>query len=178
MQKKNYPQNKKKISLAVPETCHQASSLFSIPDIKLYSYRIKPTYQCNTEPGDNPILYAPSFLFLWALHYVVKNPHPFSSLLCHRSQCYSPLAFMWLKLRLKNERRLMGSDVSSPMINKNLRQHIAITNYSALSIGTWLQLMKNHHNYYENLSIPIFWLDSHKNNIDIHKIISKLQYGT
>ncbi|WP_455476471.1 hypothetical protein [Bartonella sp. B17] len=172
---KNIPsQSKKKIFLAVPETCYQTSFCFSIPDITLCFYRIHPTYQCNITPQIKPVLYAPSFFALWALHYAVKNPHLFSSLLCHEEQWYSPLALMWLKLRLKNDRRLMGSDVPSPMIMKSLHKHVANSNYSALSIDTWLQLVKNYKMNCKDLSPNLFWLNNYKNNINIHQIISKL----
>ncbi|WP_455481628.1 hypothetical protein V4P56_03835 [Bartonella sp. B35(2025)] len=173
MQKNTTLESEKKIFLAIPETCYQTSSLFFIPNIKLCFYRIKPTYQCNIIPQKKPILYAPSFLALWALHYTVENPHLFSALLCHGKQWYSPLALIWLKLRLKNDRYLMGSDVPSPMIIKALHQHVAVSNYSTLPIGTWLQLIKNYETNYNNLSIPLLWLDNYKNNTDIHKVILK-----
>ncbi|ACS51616.1 hypothetical protein [Bartonella grahamii] len=173
---KNIPQkSKKQIFLAVPETCYQTLPLFSIPDITLYFYRIKPTYQCNMVPKRKAILYAPSFFALWALYYAVKNPSLFSSIFCYGKQWSSPLALTWLKLRLQNDRRLMGSDVPSPMIMKALHQHIATNDYSALPIGTWLQFVKNYKTNCKNLSIPLFWLDNYKNNINIQQIISKLQ---
>ncbi|AGF74728.1 putative membrane protein [Bartonella australis AUST/NH1] len=167
--------SKKQIHLAVPETCHQALSLFAAPDIKLYFYRIKPVYQCTIERREKPVLYAPSFLALWALHYSVQNPHLFSSILCYGEQQYSPLAFMWFKLRLKIERYLMGSDVSSPIITRALRRHTANADYSALPIGTWLQLAKNYQNHRENSPVTLFWLDKHKNSADLHQMILKLQ---
>ncbi|WP_455480384.1 hypothetical protein V3564_04380 [Bartonella sp. B12(2025)] len=175
MQKNAPSKNKEQVFLAVPETCYQISPLFSTANITLYFYRIKPTYQCNMVPPRKPILYAPSFFALWALHYAVKNPSLFSSLLCYGKQWYSPLALMWLKLRLQNDRRLMGSDVPSPMIMKALYQHVTNGEYSALSIGTWLQFVKNYKTNYKNLSTPLFWLDDYKNNSNIHEIISKLQ---
>ncbi|MBB4076974.1 hypothetical protein GGR08_001289 [Bartonella fuyuanensis] len=177
MQKNNLQKakSKKQILLAVPDTCYQTFPLFSIPAIILRFYRIKPTYQCNIEPGRKAILYAPSFFVLWALYYAVKNPSLFSSIFCYGKQWSSPLALMWLKLRLQNDRRLMGSDVPSPMIMKALLQHIATNDYSALPIGTWLQFVKNYRTNYKNLSIPLFWLDNYKNNNNIRQIISKLQ---
>ncbi|CBI76694.1 conserved protein of unknown function [Bartonella clarridgeiae 73] len=178
MQKNTPSKRKKQILLAIPETCYQKSSLFSIPDLKLCFYRIKPAYQCNIEPQDKPILYAPSFLILWAVQYTVKNPHLFSSILCHRPKWYSTFLLMWYKLRLKNECRLIGSDVQSPMITKVLRKHIAVADYHSLLIGKWLQLMENYHNYRKDLSIPLFWFDNDKMSTDIHQIISKLQDET
>ncbi|WP_317993497.1 hypothetical protein [Bartonella gliris] len=174
MQKNIPSKSKKQIFLAVPETCYQTSFLFSIPDIQLCFYRIKPTYQCTNVPKRKSILYAPSFLALWALHYAVENPHLFSALLCHGKQWTSPLTLMWLKLHLKNNRRLMGSDVPSLMIIKALHQHVAVSDYTALPIGMWLQFVKNYQNNCKNLSIPLFWLDNYTNNNDIHRIISKL----
>ncbi|WP_332060487.1 hypothetical protein [Bartonella sp. CB74] len=174
MQKHTPSTSKKQIFLAVPETCYQTPSLFSIPDIKLCFYRIKPTYQCDIIPQRKSILYAPSFLALWALQYTIENPYLFSSLLCHGKQWYSPLALMWLKLRLQKDRCLMGSDVASPMIIKALHQHVAISDYTALSIGTWLQLVKNYKTNCKNLSQPLFWLDNYKNYTNIRQIISKL----
>ncbi|MBB5073174.1 hypothetical protein HNQ69_000278 [Bartonella callosciuri] len=82
---------------------------------------------------------------------------------------------MWLKLRLQNDRRRMGSDVPSLMIMKALHQHVAIDDYSALPIGTWLQFVKNYKTNYKNLSTPLFWLDNYKSNTNIHEIILKLQ---
>ncbi|WP_156850740.1 hypothetical protein [Bartonella refiksaydamii] len=175
---KNVPlKSKKKIFLAVPETCYQTPSFFSLQDITVFFYRIKPTYQCNnvSVPPQKTILYAPSFFALWALHYAARNPSFFSSILCYGKQWTSPLALMWLKLRLQNERRLMGSDVPSLKIMRALRRHIAISDYSALSIGAWLQFVENYKINSKNLSIPLFWLDSYKNNTNIHEIISKLQ---
>ncbi|WP_455473794.1 hypothetical protein [Bartonella sp. B30(2025)] len=173
---KNKPlQSKKKIFFAIPETCHQTSFLLSIPNTILCFYRIHPTYQCNVVPQQKPILYAPSFLALWAVHYAVKNPHLFSALLCHRKQWISPPALMWLKLRLKNDRRLMGSDVPSPMIIKSLHEHITNSNYNALSIGTWLELVKNYKISCKNLSLPVFWLNDYKNSTNLHQIISNLK---
>ncbi|EJF95174.1 hypothetical protein MEE_01216 [Bartonella elizabethae F9251 = ATCC 49927] len=173
---KNIPlRSKKQIFLAVPETCYQTLPLFSIPEITVHFYRIKPTYQCNIRPERKAILYAPSFFALWALYYAVKNPSLFSSIFCYGKQWTSPLALMWLKLRLQNDRRLMGSDVPSPMIMKALRQHVATNNDSALPIGTWLHFVKNYKMNCKKLSIPLFWLDNYKNNINIQQIISKLQ---
>ncbi|KEC54626.1 hypothetical protein [Bartonella koehlerae] len=173
MQKNAPYQSKKQLFLAVPETCYQTSPLFSIPNIILCSYRIKPTYQCNKISQRKPILYAPSFFTLWALYFAVKNPTLFSSILCHGRQWSSPFALMWLKLRLQNDRRLLGSDVPSPMIMKALHQHVAMSDSSALPIGTWLQLVKNYKKNCENSSTPFFWLDNY--NTNIHQIISKLQ---
>ncbi|AFR26571.1 hypothetical protein RM11_0854 [Bartonella quintana RM-11] len=170
MQKNAPSKSKKQIFLAVPETCYQTSPLFSLPDITLCFYRIKPTYQCNVVSQRKPILYAPSFFALWALHFVAKNPSLFSSILCHGRQWTSSLALMWLKLRLQNDRYLMGSDVPSPMIMKALHQHVAISDYSALPIGTWLQFVKNYKTNCKNLSPPLFWLD----NIKITPISTKL----
>ncbi|WP_455478170.1 hypothetical protein V3565_05435 [Bartonella sp. B10] len=178
MQKSVPLKKKAQIFLAIPETYHKMSFIFSIPDIELCFYRIKPTYQCNIMPHKKPILYAPSFFALWALHYAVENPHLFSSILCHGKQLYSPLALMFLKLRLQNDKRLMGSDVPSPMIMKVLHQYVAVSNYSSLPIGTWLQLVKNYKTNYQNLSLPLFWLDHYKNNTDIHRMIIKLQDET
>ncbi|WP_345115283.1 hypothetical protein [Bartonella jaculi] len=178
MQKNTSPTNKKQILLAVPETCYQTSFLFSIPDIRLCFYRIKPTYQCNSVPPRKSILYAPSFLALWALHYAVENPHLFSSLLCHGKQWTSPLALTWLKLYLHNNRRLMGSDVPSPIIIKALHPYVAMSNHFSLPIGMWLQFVKNYKTNCKNLSIPLFWLDNYTNNNDIYQIISKLQDET
>ncbi|PIT70679.1 hypothetical protein [Bartonella tribocorum] len=175
MQKNIFSRSKKNILLAVPETCYQTFPFFSIPDITLYFYRIKPTYQCNMEPERKVILYAPSFFALWALNYAVKNHSLFSSIFCYGKQWASPLALIWLKLRLQNERRLMGSDVPSPMIMKALRQHITAHDYSALPIGTWLHFVKNYKMNCKNLSIPIFWLDNYKNEINTQQIISILQ---
>ncbi|WP_455478996.1 hypothetical protein V4B17_04410 [Bartonella sp. B23] len=172
---KNIPStNKKQILLAVPETCYQTSPIFSLADTTLCFYRIKPTYQCNMVPSKKPILYAPSFFALWALDYAVKRSSLFSSILCHEKQWTSSLALLQLKLCLQNDRRLMGSDVPSLMIMKALHRHVAIGNYSALPIGTWLQFVKNYKTNCKNLSLPLFWLDNYKNNTDIHEIISKL----
>ncbi|UTO27915.1 hypothetical protein [Bartonella harrusi] len=174
MQKNAPSKSKKQIFLAVPETCHQTSPLFSLPDTSLCFYRIKPTYQCKSAPPRKPILYAPSFFALWALDYATQNPCLFSSIVCHGKQWTSPPALLWLKLCLQNDRRLMGSDVPSLRIMKALHQHIAIGSYSALSIGTWLQFVKNYKKNRRNLSIPLLWLDNDKNNTNIHEIISKL----
>ncbi|EJF75692.1 hypothetical protein HWV54_01490 [Bartonella alsatica] len=175
MQKNAPSKSKKQIFLAVPETCYQTSSLSSIPHTTLCSYRIKPIYQCNMILPKKPILYAPSFFALWALHHAVKKPFLFSSILCHGKQWTSPLALLWLKLYLQNDRRLMGSDVPSLMIMKVLRQHVAISDYSALPIGTWLHFVKNYKTNRKNLSLPLFWLDNYKNKINFREIISKLQ---
>lgn len=175
MQKNISSRSKKQIFLAVPETCYHTLPLFSIPDITLHFYRIKPTYQCDIEPKRKVILYAPSFFALWALYYAVKKPSLFSSIFCHGKQWTSPLALMWLKLRLQNDRRLMGSDVPSPMIMKALHKHVATNDYSALPIGMWLHFVKNYKMNCKNLSIPLFWLDNCKNKINIQQIISKLQ---
>ncbi|MGF7157383.1 hypothetical protein [Bartonella heixiaziensis] len=178
MQKNTPSTNKKQILLAIPETCYQTSSLFFIPDIKHCFYRIKPAYQCNNVAPRKLILYAPSFLALWALHYAVENPHLFSLLLCHGKQWTSPLVLRWLKLHLQNNRRLMGSDVPSPMITKALHHHVARSDHIALPIGMWLQFVKNYKTNRKNLSIPLFWLDNYTNNSNIHQIISKLQDAT
>ncbi|GAA5097327.1 hypothetical protein [Bartonella acomydis] len=175
MQKNIPSKSKEQIFLAVPETCHHTSTVFSIPDTTLCFYRIKPTYQCNIVPPQKPILYAPSFFTLWALHYAVQNPSLFSSILCYGKQWVSPLALVWLKLRLQNDRRLMGSDVPSLMIMKALHQHVAMSHYSALPIGKWLQFVKGYKMNCKSLSIPLFWLDNYKNNANIHEIILKLQ---
>ncbi|WP_208440477.1 hypothetical protein [Bartonella raoultii] len=175
MQKNTPLQSKKQLFLAVPETCYQTSPLFSIPDTTLCFYRIKPTYQCNMISHTKPILYAPSFFALWALHYAVKKPSLFSLILCYGKQWTSPLALMRLKLRLQNDRRLMGSDVPSPVIMKALHQHVAMSDYSALPIGKWLQFVKNYKTNCKHLSTPLFWLDNYKNNTNIHQIISKFQ---
>ncbi|OPB31308.1 hypothetical protein [Bartonella sp. AR 15-3] len=176
---KNIPlKRKNQILLAIPDMYYQKSFLFSIPNLKLCFYRIKPIYQCHTECKNKPILYAPSFLILWAVKHAAKNPHLFSALLCHRPKWYSPFLLMFYKLCLKNERRLIGSDVQSPMITKALRKHIAIVDYHSLPIGKWLQLMKNYYNYCKDLSIPLFWFDDDKMSTDIHQIISKLQNET
>lgn len=175
MQKNTPSKNREQLFLAVPETCYQTSPLFSIPDTTLCSYRIKPTYQCDTKLHKKLILYAPSFFALWALHYAVKNPSLFSLILCYGKQWTSPLSLMGLKLHLQNNRRLMGSDVPSPMIMKALHQHVAISEYSALPIGKWLQFVKNYKTNYKNLSIPLFWLDNYKSNTNIRQIISKFQ---
>ncbi|WP_332066023.1 hypothetical protein [Bartonella sp. CB189] len=175
MQKNLPTKNKKKIFLAIPETCYQPSFFSSIPNVTLCFYRIKPTYKCNIVPSRKAILYAPSFLALWALHYAVENPHLFSSLWCHGKQWYSPLALIWLKLHLKNNRRLMGSDVPSPMIMKALQRHIAVSEYNALSIGTWLELVNSYKANSRHLPLPLFWLDNCKNSVTIRHIITKLQ---
>ncbi|WP_208435907.1 hypothetical protein [Bartonella phoceensis] len=174
--KKNAPsKNKEKFFLAIPETYYQTLPLFSVSDTILCFYRIKPTYQCNMVTSRKPILYAPSCFALWALHYAVKNPSLFSSILCHGKQWTSPLALMWLKLRLENDRRRMGSDVPSLIIMKALHQHVAMSDYSALPIGKWLQFVKNYKANRKNLSIPLFWLDNYNDNTNIHQIISELQ---
>ncbi|OLL53080.1 hypothetical protein KAE70_02350 [Bartonella henselae] len=173
MQKNSPYKSKKQLFLAVPETCYQTSPLFSIANITVCFYRIKPTYQCNRILQRKPILYAPSFFALWALHFAVKNPTLFSSILCHGRQWTSPFALMWLKLRLQNERRLLGSDVPSLIIMKALHQYVAMSEYSALPIDRWLQLVKNYKKNCKNLSTPFFYLDSY--NTNIHQIISKLQ---
>ncbi|WP_336294270.1 hypothetical protein [Bartonella sp. CB169] len=161
---KNIPlKTKTQLFLAIPETCYQIPPYFSVPDTTMCFYRIKPTYQCNIALPQKPILYAPSFFAFWALHYAVKNPSLFSSLLCYGKQWFTPFALMWLKLRLQNERYLMGSDVPSSIIMKTLYQHVERSEYSALPIGTWLQFVKNYKKNYRNLSIPIFWLDKYKN---------------
>ncbi|WP_336276521.1 hypothetical protein [Bartonella sp. CB178] len=175
MHNKSLLQSKQKIRLAIPETCYLASFFFSIPNTVLYFYRINPTYQCNINPRGKLILYAPSFLALWAVQYAAKNPHLFSALLCHERQWYSPLALMWLKLRLKNDRRLMGSDVPDPMIMKVLHRHMAASDHSALSIGTWLQFAKNYKTNCKNLLPSLFWLDNYKNGANISQLISELQ---
>lgn len=175
MQKNAPSKNREQLFLAVPETCYQTSPLFSIPDTTLCFYRIKPTYQCNVVTPRKPILYAPSFFALWALHYAVKKPSLFSLILCYEKQWTSPLSLMRIKLRLQNDRRLMGSDVPSLMIMKALHQHVAISDYSALPIGKWLQFVKNYKTNCKNLSTPLFWLDNYKNNTNIHQMISKLQ---
>ncbi|AGF76078.1 hypothetical protein [Bartonella vinsonii] len=175
MQKSAHSKSKKQIFLAVPETCYQTSPLFSIPDTTLCFYRIKPTYQWSMVSPRKPILYAPSFFALWAVHYAVKNPSLFSSILCHGKQWASPLALLWLKLCLQNDRRLMGSDVPSLRIMKALHRHVAMSDYSALPIGTWLQFVKNYKKNCQNLSLPLLWLDNYKNNNNIREIISKLQ---
>ncbi|WP_019222405.1 hypothetical protein [Bartonella rattaustraliani] len=172
---KNTPSEKKKVFLAVPETSYQALPFFSIPDITLCFYRIKPDYQCNIVPPQKPILYAPSFFVFWALHYAAKNPSLFSSILCHGKQWTSLFTLMWLKLRLQNDLRRMGSDVPSLMIVKALHQHVAINDYSALPIGKWLQFVKSYKMNCKSLTTPLFWLDNYKNDSDIHKIISKVQ---
>ncbi|MET3590252.1 hypothetical protein ABID23_001356 [Bartonella silvatica] len=174
MQKNIKSQKKRQIFLSVPETCYQTLPLFSIPDITLCFYRIKPYYQCDTAPPQKNILYAPSFFSLWALHYAVENPSLFSAILCYGKQWASPLALMWLKFCLKNDCRRMGSDVPSLMIMKALHQHVAISDYSAFPIKQWLHFVKNYKRNYKNLSIPLFWLDNYKNNRNIHEIISKL----
>lgn len=168
--------SKKQIFLAIPESSYQTSPLFSIPNTTLCFYRIKPIYQCNMVSPQKTILYAPSFFILWALQYAVENPHLFSSILCYGRRWTSPLALIWLKLRLQNDRRLLGSDVPSPLIMKALYQHIAVSDYSALPIGTWLQFVKNYKTNYKSLSIPLLWLDNDKNKINIQQIISKLQH--
>ncbi|ETS11344.1 hypothetical protein [Bartonella henselae] len=173
MQKNSPYKSKKQLFLAVPETCYQTSPLFSIANITVCFYRIKPTYQCNRILQRKPILYAPSFFALWALHFAVKNPTLFSSILCHGRQWTSPFALMWLKLRLQNERRFLGSDVPSLIIMKALHQYVAMSEYSALPIGRWLQLVKNYKKNCKNLSTPFFYLDNY--NTNIHQIISKLQ---
>ncbi|MBX4335064.1 hypothetical protein [Bartonella raoultii] len=173
--KKAPSQSKKKFFLAIPETSYQTSPLFSLPNTTLCFYRIKPTYQCNIVAQKKTILYAPSFFILWALQYAVANPHLFSSILCYEKHWTSPLALIWLKLRLQNDRRLLGSDVPSPMIMKALYQHTAVSEHSALPIGTWLQFVKNYKTNYKNLSIPLLWLDNDKSKIDIERIMSKLQ---
>ncbi|UNE53692.1 hypothetical protein [Bartonella machadoae] len=175
MQKNVPSKSKKQIFLAVPETCYQTSSIFSLPNTTLCFYRIKPTFQCKNVPPRKPILYAPSFFALWALDYAAQNPCLFSSIVCHGKKWTSSLSLLWLKLCLQNDRRLMGSDVPSLMIMKALYQHIAIGRYSALPIGTWLQFVKNYKNNCKNLSIPLLWLDNDKNNTNIHEIIAKLQ---
>ncbi|OLL41892.1 hypothetical protein [Bartonella henselae] len=172
MQKNSPYKSKKQLFLAVPETCYQTSPLFSIANITVCFYRIKPTYQCNRILQRKPILYAPSFFALWALHFAVKNPTLFSSILCHGRQWTSPFALMWLKLRLQNERRFLGSDVPSLIIMKALHQYVAMSEYSALPIGRWLQLVKNYKKNCKNLSTPFFYLDNY--NTNIHQIISKL----
>ncbi|WP_455476700.1 hypothetical protein [Bartonella sp. B41] len=164
----------KKIPLIIPETCYQPSFLFSIPNVKLYSYRINPTFRCDPITQKKTILYTPSLFVLWALHYAVENPHLFSSLLCYGKQWDSSFALIYLKLRLQNERHLLGSDVPSPTVMKTLLKHVEISNYSALPIGKWLKLVKNYKTNYKKLSIPLFWLDDYKNNTDFHQIISKL----
>ncbi|ATP12628.1 hypothetical protein [Bartonella henselae] len=173
MQKNSPYKSKKQLFLAVPETCYQTSPLFSIANTTVCFYRIKPTYQCNRILQRKPILYAPSFFALWALHFAVKNPTLFSSILCHGRQWTSPFALMWLKLRLQNERRFLGSDVPSLIIMKALHQYVAMSEYSALPIGRWLQLVKNYKKNCKNLSTPFFYLDNY--NTNIHQIISKLQ---
>lgn len=178
MQKNTPSKNKRQIFLAVPETCYQTLPFFSIPDITLCFYRIKPNYQCNIASSQKPILYAPSFFVLWALHHAVKNPSLFSSILCHGKQWTSPLTLMWLKLRLQNDRRRMGSDVPSLMIVKALHQHVAKSDYSALPIEKWLQFIKNYKMNCKSLSVPLFWLDNYKNNNNIREIISKIQAET
>ncbi|EJF81064.1 hypothetical protein [Bartonella doshiae] len=178
MQKNVTSKSKKHIFLAVPETCYRTSPLFSIPNTTVCFYRIKPTYQCNIVPQKKTILYAPSFFSLWALQYAIENPSLFSSLLCHGKQWTSSLALIWLKLRLQNDQRLMGSDVPSPIIMKALNKYVAIGSHNALPIGTWLQYAKNYKTNYKNLSIPLFWLDNYKSNTNIHAILSKLQEET
>ncbi|WP_336279506.1 hypothetical protein [Bartonella sp. CB175] len=173
MQKNSHQKSTTKISLAIPETCYQTSFLFSMPDITLCFYRITPAYKCNIVPPQKTILYAPSFLAFWALHYAVKNPHLFSSLWCHGKQWYSPPALAWLKLHLKNNRRLMGSDVPSLLIMKALHKHVAVSDYTALPIGTWLQLVNNYKTNYKQLSVPLLWLDNYKNITNIRQIITQ-----
>ncbi|EJF97507.1 hypothetical protein MEI_01201 [Bartonella vinsonii subsp. arupensis Pm136co] len=175
MQKIPPSKSKKQIFLAVPETGYRTSPLFSIPDITLCFYRIKPTYQCSMVSPKKPILYAPSFFALWAVHYAVKKPSLFSSILCHGKQWSSSLALLWLKLCLQNDRRLMGSDVPSLRIMKALHRHVAMSDYSALPIGTWLQFVKNYKKNCQNLTLPLLWLDNYQNNTNIREIISKLQ---
>ncbi|WP_273759344.1 hypothetical protein [Bartonella sp. ML70XJBT.G] len=175
MQKNAPSKNREHLFLAVPETCYQTSPLFSMPDTTLCFYRIKPTYQCNMIPHKKLILYAPSFFALWALHYAVKKPSLFSLILCYGKQWTSPLSLMGLKLRLQNDRRLMGSDVPSLMIMKALHQHVAKSDYSTLPIEKWLQFVKNYKTNCKNLSTPLFWLDNCKSNTNIRQIISKLQ---
>ncbi|WP_019221468.1 hypothetical protein [Bartonella senegalensis] len=173
MQKNGPYQSKKQLFLAVPQTCYQTSPLFSLANITVCFYRIQPTYQCDRILQRKPILYAPSFFALWALYFAGQNPTLFSSILCHGRQWTSPFALLWLRLCLQNERLLLGSDVPSPMIMKALHHHVAMSNYSALPIGTWLQLVKNYKKNCKNLSTPFFWFDH--DNINLHQIIPKLQ---
>lgn len=105
------------------------------------------------------VLYAPPPLGFWALFVAEKGIKDFSKLILDFKDYYTPWRLYLLRLRLKNERRLMGSDVRSPLMMRYLRQSLSIADYFPFSIGEWLTMTCNTKSNIMALSSRVFWLD-------------------
>ena len=82
----------------------------------------------------------------------------FASYHLNAPEFYSTFKLFVLKLRLKNERRLMGSDVPSPTMTHILRQWVSVADYFSFTIGEWLEMTQHTKRYLETLSTKISWL--------------------
>ncbi|EJF89085.1 hypothetical protein MEG_00246 [Bartonella tamiae Th307] len=111
-------------------------------------------------------LYAPNPLGLWALDFFHKNIghsrppktkmqdenhesesllplHKIDALILNNSLFYTQFSIAFMRLRLKNERRLMGSDVPSRFMMRALRRHLAVADYFYFHVGQWLCLTED-----------------------------------
>ncbi|WP_297322353.1 hypothetical protein [uncultured Bartonella sp.] len=103
-------------------------------------------------------VYAPFPLGIWAL--VALDKGTIRKLVLERRQQYSKWHLFFLQLRLKNERRRLGSDVLSALVMRQLRQKLSVADYFQLNIGDWIDLTAKACLHTGHFSNSIFWLDS------------------
>lgn len=137
---------------------------------------LKTTQQSPQIPIDKVngcVLYAPSYLALWAVKMAVLQPNIVSHCILDAQPQGWQLALYLTKLRLYNERRLMGSDVPSPIIKKALRQHVSVADYFALNIGEWLSVFPHYSQNIQSLEARIFWLKKTTTQNEIQGFLTK-----
>lgn len=138
-------------------------SLFDIPAImrnltKLV-YRIERKQMGNSSGQMlKGAVYAPFPLGIWAL--VALDRGTIRKLVLERKQQYNEWRLFFLQLRLKNERRRLGSDVLSALVMRQLRQKLSVADYFQLNIGDWINLTAKACQHTDHFSNSIFWLDS------------------
>lgn len=178
-----------KLTLAYPIETHGLNAIRSnqtTPFMALINAPPSPITRVQTyhlpfaEDPEGLILYAPSFLGVWALEQAAKGGRIFSTsqrentnfaglILESKILCSKFMRNIYL-LRLKNERRRLGSDVPSPLITCHLRRHVSVADHFFLPIGAWINLLIRFSANLESLQqkkIPLLWLNQAKDAASI-----------
>lgn len=135
-------------------------------------FRLSPRATANGNTGQCiSALYAPAPLGLWAIAALAGGQTSFKRIILDQPRYYGSFAIMWLRLRLKNERRLMGSDVMSPMMMRALRRSMVVADYFPLTIGDWLNLTKQTRSDIQKVQNACFWMDEHTTPAEITRFI-------
>lgn len=133
---------------------------YHLPDKSVaYAYQlIRKGISDAKDSHSTILLYAPPPIGFWALWAKASGNLQNTELVLNAPEFYSTFKLFVLRLRLKNERRLMGSDVPSPTMTHILRQWVSVADYFSFTIGEWLEMTQHTKHYLETLSTKISWL--------------------